>query len=55
MVTLSISNSLLGLPGTIVPVSLSIDDATGLLSADFTIKYDTNILDLVVNDAEGNS
>jgi Ca2+-binding RTX toxin-like protein len=55
MVTLSISNSLLGLPGTTVPVGLSIDDATGLLSADFTIKYDTNILDLIVNDAEGNS
>ncbi len=55
MVTLSISNSLLGLPNTTVPVDLLIDDATNLLSADFTIKYDTNILDLVVNDSDGNS
>jgi Cohesin domain/RTX calcium-binding nonapeptide repeat (4 copies) len=55
MVTLSISNSLLGLPNTTIPVDLLVDDATDLLSANFTIKYDTNILDLVVNDSDGNS
>jgi Ca2+-binding RTX toxin-like protein len=55
MVALSISNFLFGLPGTTVPVDISIDDATGLQSADITLSYDTSILDLVVNDAEGNS
>lgn len=52
--TVSISDSLVASPGEIITVPISIDDATGIVSADITLKFDASIFDINLDTLEFN-
>lgn len=52
--TVSISDSLTASPGEIITVPISIDDATGIVSADITLKFDADIFEIDLETLEFN-